>query len=136
ILDEELCRLPDVFRLPLVLCCLEGRTQSEAATLLGWTLGSVKGRLERGRQRLKDRLTHRGLTFGIGVGIPLIVAQPAIAAALREITLNVARTGESASGVVSALANGTSDSIKFAAWRIAVVASLVLVGGGLALMSA
>jgi RNA polymerase sigma factor (sigma-70 family) len=58
---EELQQLPEVFRLPLILCCLEGRSQEEAARLLGWTPGSVKGRLERGRARLHARLARRGL---------------------------------------------------------------------------
>src|SRR5262249_36003365 len=63
ILDEELQRLPEVYRLPVLLCCLEGRSQEEAARHLGWTAGSFKGRLERGRARLHARLTRRGLTL-------------------------------------------------------------------------
>jgi RNA polymerase sigma factor (sigma-70 family) len=66
-LDEELARLPEVFRQPLVLCFLEGRTQEEAARQLGWTPGSVKGRLERGRARLHSRLARRGLDLSAGL---------------------------------------------------------------------
>src|SRR5205085_11226932 len=61
ILDEELDRLPESYRLPLVLCYLEGRTPGEAAAQLGWTPGRLKGLLERGRERLRDRLIRRGL---------------------------------------------------------------------------
>ncbi len=63
IFDEELQRLPDRYRLPLILCCLESCTQDEAARRLGWTPGSVKGRLERARQRLHERLLRRGLSL-------------------------------------------------------------------------
>src|SRR5262249_14423065 len=63
IFDEEVGRLPERYRLPLILCCLEGRTQEEAARQLGWTPGSVKGRLERARTRLHGRLVRRGLTL-------------------------------------------------------------------------
>src|SRR5262249_8041124 len=51
-LDEEIARLPEAYRLPLVLCGLEGRSVEEAARTLGWSHGSVKGRLERGRKQL------------------------------------------------------------------------------------
>jgi len=61
LIDREVARLPEKYRLPLVLCDLEGRTQTEAAQLLGWTLGSFRGRLLRGRERLRTRLARRGI---------------------------------------------------------------------------
>jgi RNA polymerase sigma factor (sigma-70 family) len=61
LIDREIARLPEVYRLPLVLCDLEERTQPEAARLLGWTLGSFRGRLLRGRERLRARLSRRGI---------------------------------------------------------------------------
>src|SRR5262249_11249826 len=62
-LDAEVQCLPDSLRQPLVLCYLEGRTRDEAAQQLGWTLGTLKGRLERGRIMLRSRLVRRGLTL-------------------------------------------------------------------------
>ncbi len=65
-LDAEVARLPEVYRLPVLLCVLQERTIEEAARLLGWSVGSVRGRLTRGRERLRDRLTRRGLTLSVG----------------------------------------------------------------------
>jgi RNA polymerase sigma factor (sigma-70 family) len=67
LLDAEVRQLPEAYRLPVILCCLEGHTQEEAARLLGWSAGSVKGRLERGRARLHARLARRGLTLSAGL---------------------------------------------------------------------
>jgi RNA polymerase sigma factor (sigma-70 family) len=80
-LHDELERLPERYRLPLILCYLEGQTQEEAARRLGWTPGALKGRLDRGRDLLRRRLTRRGLALGV----PLLAAslpQGAAAAAL------------------------------------------------------
>jgi RNA polymerase sigma factor (sigma-70 family) len=64
ILDEEVQRLPQKYRLPVILCCLEGCTREEEARQLGWSAGSLKGRLERGRAALHARLARRGLSLG------------------------------------------------------------------------
>jgi RNA polymerase sigma factor (sigma-70 family) len=63
LLDEELHALPERLRVPLVLCYLEGRTRDEAARQLGWSLGTFKRRLQRGRRLLHDRLLRRGVTL-------------------------------------------------------------------------
>src|SRR5262249_19147851 len=61
VIDAELARLPDRFRLPVLLCCVQGLSREEAARQLGWSAGEVKGRLERGRSRLAARVAARGL---------------------------------------------------------------------------
>jgi len=63
LLDEELSRLPDIYRSVVVLCDLEGKTRKETARQLGVPEGTVAGRLARGRVMLARRLTRRGLVL-------------------------------------------------------------------------
>src|SRR5690349_8984889 len=60
-IHAELGRLPERYRAPIVLCDLEDHSLDEAARQLGWPLGTIKSRLNRGRQRLRDRLVRRGV---------------------------------------------------------------------------
>src|SRR5262249_40693010 len=62
-LDIELSRLPLRLRSAIVLCCLQGKTRNEAARALGWSLGTLKRRLEQGRALLRSRLEKRGFTL-------------------------------------------------------------------------
>ncbi len=71
-LHEEINRLPERFRAPIVLCDLEGNTHEQAARHLGWPIGTVKSRQARGRQRLRDRLLRRGLTMDQGMLAPCL----------------------------------------------------------------
>ena len=64
VLDEELMRLPERERGPLVLCYLQGLTRDEAAQRLGCPLGTLKSRLERARRTLHERLRRRGVALG------------------------------------------------------------------------
>jgi RNA polymerase sigma factor (sigma-70 family) len=69
LLHEEIGRLPERYRVPIVLCDLEGRTHEQAARHLGWPVGTVKSRQVRGRQRLRLRLVRRGLAPTVGLGL-------------------------------------------------------------------
>src|SRR5262245_7271809 len=63
VLDEELQRLPADCRAPLLSCYHRGRTQDEAARELGWSVRTLRRRLERGRQLLRTRMARRGITL-------------------------------------------------------------------------
>jgi RNA polymerase sigma factor (sigma-70 family) len=81
IVDEELSRLPERFRAPLVLCCLEGLARDEAARQLGWSVALVKCRLEQARELLRRRLAGRGLALPAGLlVVGLFGASTAVAA--------------------------------------------------------
>jgi RNA polymerase sigma factor (sigma-70 family) len=91
IIDAEIERLPRGQRLPVILCCLEGRSLEEAARELGWTRGSVKGRLERARSRLHARLLRRGLTLSAALATIELSRNSATSAARSDLIITALR---------------------------------------------
>jgi RNA polymerase sigma factor (sigma-70 family) len=81
-LDEELQKLPEQLRSPLLLCYLSGLTRDEAARQLGWSISTLRRRLEEGRNGLRTRLERRGIA---AVGLALAALDPkALQAALNK----------------------------------------------------
>ncbi len=78
LLDQELQRLPEKFRLPLILCDLEEQSHEAAARELCCPLGTLNSRLTRGREKLRERLLRRGVTL---TGLAAVAVPSAVSAA-------------------------------------------------------
>jgi RNA polymerase sigma factor (sigma-70 family) len=101
ILDEEINRLPERYRRPVVLCHLQGHTLAEAARQLGCPRGTVAVRLVRARQRLRARLTRRGVALAAALSGAL-ACESAVSAALVKATVRAA-LGYALGGAAGAL---------------------------------
>jgi serpin B len=144
ILDVEVGRLPDKYRLPVVLCYLEGRTNEQAARLLRCPESTVRGRLSRARDLLRSRLANRGLMLSSALLGTLLEEQASASAPGRlvELTLGAAAafvagsTAETNSAAASELARGVLHDMAITKlkWMAAVVALLALsIGTGLSI---
>jgi RNA polymerase sigma factor (sigma-70 family) len=105
LLHEELAALPGCFREPLVLCYLEGLTQEEAARRLGCTAATIKGRVERGREKLRRRLERRGVTLTAALAAALAgqaITAPVVSAAMAAAVVRA--TQQFAAGTLSTTA--------------------------------
>lgn len=137
VLDQELSRLPDIYRVVLVLCDLEGKTRTEAARQLGLPEGTVGSRLARARGRLAKRLTARGVTLSGGALAAMLapnVASAGVPDAVVSSTLRAARflaLGHvAAAGVISpkvaALTDGVLKAMLVSKLKAVVAVGLVL----------
>jgi RNA polymerase sigma factor (sigma-70 family) len=129
VLDEELQRLPERLRTPLVLCYLEGRTRDEAARELNWSLRTLKRRLEEGRDSLRERLARRGL------GLPALllatgVIQEARAAVPRALIANAVRMALHGASEAAPVPGLTSEGLRVApAARVKALGAVLLMAG-------
>jgi RNA polymerase sigma factor (sigma-70 family) len=130
-LDDELARLPDRYRGPLVLCYLEGLSRDEAARRLGVATSTLNVQLERGRNRLQAHLAERGI--GLGVAVLTVVAAPVAGVAQQRIVESV--LSANAEGVVppgiACLIHGSATTMK-----LKVVLAAVLFAGALGAVAA
>jgi RNA polymerase sigma factor (sigma-70 family) len=125
LVHEELDRLPERLRLPLLLCYLEGLSREEAAARLGVSATTVKGRLERGRDLLRGRLTRRGIVLTAGL-LAALAGPPARASAPALVALAVA-AANCPSARVASLARGVTATMILSKFKLAV--GLLLAAG-------
>jgi RNA polymerase sigma factor (sigma-70 family) len=103
VLDEELGRLAERYRVAVVLCDLEGKTRREVAEQLGWAEGTVASRLARGRSILARRLARRGFAAAsVAAALAGGTASAGVPAGLVASTVRAATDGASANAVLSA----------------------------------
>jgi RND family efflux transporter MFP subunit len=146
VVDEEVSRLPERFRAATVLCYLEGKTVEEAALQLGCPRGTVASRLGRARERLRARLTRRGVALTTGAVATALsqagmsAAMPAglIRSAVRAAALSAAGKTVSGPGIPLPVAALTEEVLRTMFLKklmigvaILVVLSGILSGGGL-----
>jgi RNA polymerase sigma factor (sigma-70 family) len=137
VLDEELARLAQKYRVPLVLHYLEGKSTEEVARQLGCPKGTVLSRLARGRDRLRDRLVRRGVALSVGA-LTLALAEKAAPVALADEAIKAAvltAAGTAAGAVpatVAALTKGVLRAMFLSKLKLvmAVVMAVTVAAGG------
>jgi RNA polymerase sigma factor (sigma-70 family) len=128
VVHEEIDRLPDSQRLPVVLCDLEGLSYEEAAHRLRWTVPTLRCRLAKARERLRGRLTRRGVTAtAVSAALLSESAQATVPAAWARAAV-AAATGGTSSVAVSAPAQSILEAMFMTKLKIVSAMCLVLTG--------
>jgi RNA polymerase sigma factor (sigma-70 family) len=144
VLDQELNRLPEKYRAPIVLCYLREQTHDQAAAALRWPVGTVRSRLARGRELLKERLTRRGCTpasatLGMTPGLSLRSVTAPLPRSLVEVTVAAAghlvpggSAGTGAAGLSLLSSSGSVVTLAQGVLTTMALTQIKLIGAGLA----
>jgi RNA polymerase sigma factor (sigma-70 family) len=144
-LDAELGALPEKWRLPLILCYLEGRTQDEAAGELAWSKSTLRRRLEEARVALGRRLNGRGIVCPAALSAVLLSdclasATPELVASTVEAAASVA-VGKTVAAAASVEVAALTQGVLNAMWitklntvtAVLLILGMVAFGGGLSM---
>jgi RNA polymerase sigma factor (sigma-70 family) len=136
VIDDEVNRLIQKYRLPFILCYFEGKSNAEAARELGCPIGTIESRLTRARERLRARLAQRGLALsGLGAALltpeaPAAMSPPLIASTVRSacwFAVNPAAPANLVSGEVVQLTRGVLRAMLLT--KVKLVSAIVLILG-------
>jgi RNA polymerase sigma factor (sigma-70 family) len=115
VVHQELAALADKYRLPVLLCDLEGLTHAAAADRLGWPVGTVSGRLSVARGLLRTRLVRRGVAPAL---VAAAVASAGLAPAAVVESSAAFAAGAPAPAAVVSLAEGVLSAMKWAKTKV------------------
>ncbi len=143
LIDDALAAIPDSYRAAVVLCHLEGRSRSEAARELGWSEGTLSGRLHRALELLERRLTARGVTASGAAVLAVLSARTASASVPAALSVSTQTAAslltagfDQPAGSAAILAHGVMRAMSFRKLKLT---AAVLVGvfgvGSLAVMN-
>jgi RNA polymerase sigma factor (sigma-70 family) len=135
IIDEEIHRLPEHYRLPLVLCHLEGLRHHEAAHRLGCAVGTIESRLSRAKEQLRTRLVRRGVAPSASLLAATLSSRESIAVMtpLIDQVCSLATAPKAAAAALAAVATTSAPRFMLLKSAFAVrlgVAALVVLGAG------
>jgi RND family efflux transporter MFP subunit len=133
VIHEELGRLPEPYRAPAVLCDLEGASHERAARHLGWPIGTVKSRLTRAREILRDRLRRRGFAPDLGLAAMLrprafdVLISPALVESTARAAVTFSASRAVVPGSVASLAQEVLRAMSITRWwKLAPIAAAVV----------
>jgi RNA polymerase sigma factor (sigma-70 family) len=134
LLDLELSRLPEKYRVPIVLCDLEGRTRKDVARQLGVPEGTLSSRLNAGRKLLAGRLARHGLALTGAALASALAASPseaAIPGALAVSTIKAAAAGAAGQAVALGPVSARAAALTEGVMKAMLISKLKAIAGAL-----
>ena len=133
IIDEQVAALPEKYRLPVILCVVQGASKADAATRLGLNEGTLSSRLARGRDMLRNRLERRGVSPAVALAVGGVVVSSEAVAATAEAGVSFAvGAGAAVSPAVLSLTHEVLRSMNpFTLKLLGVVTAVAVAVGGI-----